>query len=171
MLKKIITPILALALLSACNNSNETPTEETTEQLNEETEPQVGFFGEVIDESNAISISELQALLVLNDSVEVKVAAKINETCRKKGCWMTVDLGNEKEMLVRFKDYGFFVPKNADGFYAIMQGKAKRTVISVDELQHYAQDAGKTAEEIAAITQPEVKLAFEATGVIIKDAL
>ena len=33
----------------------------------------------------------------------------------------------------------------------------------------YAEDAGKSEEEIAAITEPELRLAFTATGVMIED--
>ena len=36
-------------------------------------------------------------------------------------------------------------------------------------IQQNAQDAGWTEEEIAAITEPELKLAFMATGVMIED--
>ena len=41
-------------------------------------------------------------------------------------------------------------------------------ITSVEELKHYAEDAGETQEVIDAITEPEISLAFEAKGVIIK---
>ena len=47
------------------------------------------------------------------DTLEVKFKSEINEVCQKKGCWMTLDLADDKEAFVKFKDYGFFVPKNA----------------------------------------------------------
>jgi len=168
-MKKVLLLALSAAIISCSESTENTQVEET--QVNTETQDEAltGYFGDEITEEGAISSEEFLALIAENDSVEVKLNAKINETCRKKGCWMTVDLGNDKEMLVRFKDYGFFVPKNADGFNSIIQGKAKKTVLTVAELQHYAEDAGKSAEEIAAITEPEVKLAFEAIGVIIKE--
>ena len=50
-----------------------------------------------------------------------------------------------------------------------MQGMAYMDTTSVDMLRHLAEDAGKSQEEIDAITQPELTLAFEATGVVIKD--
>ena len=59
------------------------------------------------------------------------------------------------------------MPLNAEG-EVIINGKAFLKETSVDDLRHYAEDAGKTAEEIAAITQPEKTFAFEADGVLLK---
>ena len=42
---------------------------------------------------------------------------------------------------------------------------------TVDWLKHKAEDAGKSQEEIDAITEPEVKVSFMADGVIIKGEL
>ena len=81
---------------------------------------------------------------------------------------MKLDLGNSKESMVRFKDYGFFVPLDADNKEVIVNGKAYVTKISVDELKHYAKDGGKSEEEIAAIIEPEFTYAFEADGVLMK---
>jgi hypothetical protein len=81
---------------------------------------------------------------------------------------MDLDLENGETMTVRFKDYGFFVPKDADGRIAIIEGWAKKDTTSVELLRHYAEDAGKTKEEIEAITEPEIGYSFEAKGVIIK---
>ena len=50
----------------------------------------------------------------------------------------------------------------------IMAGRAFYDTTTVDMLQHFAEDAGKPQEEIDAITEPELALSFEATGVIIK---
>ena len=41
--------------------------------------------------------------------------------------------------------------------------------ISVKMLRHYAEDAGKTIEEIALIDKPNYNLNFMADGVIIKN--
>ena len=91
---------------------------------------------------------------------------KIVDVCAKKGCWMTLDMG-EETVMVRFKDYGFFVPTDASG-EVVINGKAFVNEISVDDLKHYAEDAGKSAEEIAKITEPEITMSFEADGVLLK---
>lgn len=127
------------------------------------------YFGEKITPKGATSINKVPKLLQGKDSIaSIKVSGKVIEACKKKGCWMTMDMGNKRTILVRFKDYGFFVPKNCDGKTAIMEGKLKKEVIEVATLRHYAEDAGKTKEEIEKITEAEEKYTFEATGVIIK---
>jgi hypothetical protein len=81
---------------------------------------------------------------------------------------MKLDLGNEKESMVKFKDYGFFMPLDSDHREVIVQGRAYVTKIPVEEQQHYAKDAGKSEEEIAKITEPKFTYAFEADGVLMK---
>ncbi|MGL2965749.1 DUF4920 domain-containing protein [Flavobacterium sp. XGLA_31] len=102
------------------------------------------------------------------DTIVVQFVSNIKAVCKKKGCWMKMELAGDGESFVKFKDYGFFVPLNADNSQAIVNGKAFVDVVSVDELKHYAKDAGKSAAEIAKITKPEVTYSFEASGVYIK---
>jgi len=124
-------------------------------------------FGEKIKLDGAIESTSFLKQIDGKDSLLVKISAPIVNVCQKKGCWMNVDLGEGKQMMVRFKDYGFFVPKDADGKIAVMDGVAFREVLSVDMLRHYAEDAGKSKEEIEKITEPETRLSFEASGVLI----
>tara|TARA_Y100000739_G_C20365792_1_gene354354 strand:+ start:109 stop:567 length:459 start_codon:yes stop_codon:yes gene_type:complete len=115
-----------------------------------------------------ISGQELINKLAVNDSVQVKVEGVINSICQKKGCWMYVDLNEETEMLVKFKDYSFFVPMDSIGSTAIIEGMAKVETLSVEWLKHEKEDAKAPQEEIDAITEPKTKYTIaEATGVII----
>src|SRR3977135_597398 len=75
----------------------------------------VSSYGAKIDPKNAIEASALPKKMEGKESLNVKVKGKIKDVCQKKGCWMNIDLGNGEEMMVRFKDYAFFVPKNAAG--------------------------------------------------------
>ncbi|HEY4797831.1 MAG TPA: DUF4920 domain-containing protein, partial [Bacteroidia bacterium] len=102
------------------------------------------------------------------DSAPLKVEGKISAVCQKKGCWMELDLGNNQTMRVAFKDYKFFVPKDASGKTAIVDGMAHNDTLSIEDQKHYAEDAGKSKEEIAQITKPQPEISFEARGVIIK---
>lgn len=129
-------------------------------------------FGEKIDDSGAISVSELSkeyAKLSEGDTLTVKFEGNINEVCKKKGCWMTVTLEDGQDAFIRFKDYGFFVPLNADSSYTVVSGKAFVNEVSVEELRHFAQDAGRSEEEIANITSPKREFAFTADGVLIEE--
>ena len=82
---------------------------------------------------------------------------------------MTMDIGSGESMRITFKDYEFFVPKASAGYKAVIEGKLTKEMVDVETLQHYAEDAGKSEEEIAKITEPEEKLSFEAVGVIITE--
>lgn len=131
--------------------------------------PGVQSFGKRINEDGAQPIASLPKLMAKSDSVQVKLVGKIDDVCQVKGCWMDVPQANGKPMKVRFKDYAFFVPKDAKGKTTVLEGWAYRYTVPVDELKHYAEDAGKSKKEIAAITKPEEAVAFEAEGVLIKN--
>ena len=59
--------------------------------------------------------------------------------------------------------------EGAEGKRTIVEGEAFFDTLSVADQQHYAQDAGWSEEDIAAITEPTYELAFMATGVMIED--
>ncbi len=123
-------------------------------------------FGEKITADGAMKFKKLYKKMKKTDGMEAKVRGKITSVCQAKGCWMTMAKG-DKEMFVKFKDYGFFMPKDIAGREVIMEGTAYREVVSVEELRHLAKDAGKSEEEIEKITEPEKELRFLAHGVIL----
>lgn len=149
-------------------------TEEQIKEVKVETEePKVEFasFGSKFKENKVLSKEDMlkkYKSMKKGDTLTVQFKSKIKDVCKKKGCWMSMDLPNDKESFVRFKDYGFFVPLNADNSNAIVTGRAYLDVITVDELKHYAKDGGKSEEEIAKITEPKVTYAFQADGVLIE---
>ncbi len=125
------------------------------------------YFGEKITPKKAMKFKKLYKKMQKTDGMnDVKVRGTVTSVCQAKGCWMTV-AEDDKEMFVKFKDYGFFMPKDIDGREVIMEGTAYREVVSVDELRHLAEDAGKSKEEIAKITEPKEELQFLAHGVIL----
>lgn len=164
-MKKYVALVLLLTLVFSCKN------EKSSETMSTETEDiAYASFGDEIKADNTITAQEMAEkykTLKVGDTIQAKLSASINEVCSKKGCWMKLDLGNDEEIMVTFKDYGFFMPLNAEGD-VIINGKAFVTETSVEDLRHYAEDAGKAKEEIDAITQPEKTYAFEADGVLLK---
>ena len=165
-MKKLFIPIAAI-LLVACGGNEEVSTEEVK---TEEVEVTTTIHGDEFDATGAISTADFMTQFT-GDSMATTITAGITEVCAKKGCWMTLNLGDEKEMHVTFKDYGFFVPKDAAGKQATLTGFAKIDTLSVATLKHYAEDANAPQEEIDAITEPEVTYSFEATGVVITDEI
>ena len=128
-------------------------------------------FGVMMDSEGAITYDELLTKLESAKEVEdVKVVGKVEGVCQAKGCWMNIvsEDADQEPMFVKFKDYGFFMPKDIAGETVIMRGKAYKEETSVDELRHYAEDNGESKEAIAAIKEPKVELKFMADAVILK---
>ena len=133
-------------------------------------DPNQKYFGEKIEEDGAITYDSMLTLIAGVDSLEAKVEGRVSSVCQTKGCWM--DIVSEKDstaesMFVEFKDYAFFMPKDLAGKKVVILGKAFREVTSVDDLKHFAEDEGKTPEEIAKITESKEELKFLASGVKI----
>jgi len=162
-MKKIVFAISTSVLLFSCNEENKT--EEKSEINITES---YDVFGDTISPEGAIDISQLVEKMQGNDSLLLKVEGVIYDVCQKKGCWMNIEIDEENDLFVKFRDYEFFVPKDAAGRKAIVEGYAYRETKSVDELRHYAEDAGEPDSVIMAITEPEVGYTFMANGVLIK---
>lgn len=102
-----------------------------------------------------------------NDTVQTGFKARVLEVCQMKGCWMRVELAGDESVMVRFKDYGFFVPKDIAGKEVWMEGKAFVTEMPEDQRRHLARDAGKSETEVMAIRGSQSTPEFEASGVRI----
>lgn len=147
------TLFIFVLIFVSCNNQ---PVSNTT------------YYGDLIDDKNILKISESKKEISSSGKVRAKIQGEILATCAKKGCWMDLKVDNDT-LMVRFKDYGFFVPKEGvEGKTAIISGEIFYDTLSVELLRHYAEDAGKSSEEINLIVEPEYTLAFTAHGVIIK---
>ena len=158
-MKHLLLLLLAPFALTACAQAPVTSS----------TDGEYASYGDAITADGTITMADFEKAAANVDSLSTKVTAEIIESCSKKGCWMDVKMADGTPMKVRFRDYGFFVPtKGLEGKEVVMQGRAKKEVTDVAMLQHYAEDAGKSKEEIAAITEPEISWNFEADGVLIK---
>jgi len=124
-------------------------------------------FGEKIDADGALAATELNKKAKETPAFDSKVSGVVESVCQVKGCWMKVKLEDGQTMRVTFKDYGFFVPKDIAGKTVVFEGNAKTKTTSVDELRHYAEDGGKSKEEVAKITEPKTELTFVANGVLV----
>ena|SRR5690606_20365208 len=162
----LILPLLAILSLSSCKNAEEKNTEPASADF------AYNSYGEKISADTCLSAIEMEERfknLKPGDTIVASFKTKVNSVCKNKGCWMTLDLPQEEDVMVKFKDYAFFVPKDIEEKEVVVNGKAYVAEVSVDEQRHYAEDNGQTAEEIAAITQPKRTLSFLADGVLIKE--
>jgi len=124
-------------------------------------------YGENIEEGSVIENTQIQNLFATKGKFNAKLEAKVTDVCQMKGCWMKLDIGNEKEIMVNFKDYSFFVPKNIIGKKVVVSGEAFKRNISVDELKHYARDRGENESAISLIVEPKEIYSLTAKGVIL----
>jgi DUF917 family protein len=123
-------------------------------------------FGKTTSEKNAVNANELASLLDLNAPKQMKVKGKVVEVCKAEGCWLRMETAGGS-MMVRMKDHKFFVPVSMQGKTIVANGTATLKETSVDMLRHYAEDAGKTKEEIAAIKDPKKEIILHATGILV----
>ncbi len=157
---RILTIALSAALLLACTT---TPHHATAQDG-------MKSFGAPITPEGAISTEDFVKAMSTTDSLNTKLECEVISSCVVKGCWMDVKLPDGNPMKVRFVDYGFFVPKQGlEGKRAILQGTATRETFDVATLRHYAEDAGKSKEEVEQITEPKHSLTFLADGVLITE--
>jgi len=124
-------------------------------------------YGAKITETGAISITEVPAMLNTKDTVMVKIKAKVESSCSKKGCWMNLVIDDKTTAFVKMKDYEFFVPTEIVGKNIVLEGIAFTKTTSVAELKHYAEDAKKPQSEIDAIKEPKKEIRFLANGILV----
>ena len=159
-MKKSLILCIATALFFSCKNNAQTTVKN-------------GYtsYGKEITAKKAISENEIGAKykdLVVGDTINVKFKSTIEEVCQNKGCWMKLNVASKEPSFVKFKDYAFFMPKDAKGQEVIVNGKAFVSKVSVDELKHYAEDRGESQAVIDAIVAPKLTYSFLADGVLLK---
>jgi hypothetical protein len=127
------------------------------------------IFGQKLNEKKAVPADVLaKTLTEPGMSKDLIVSGKVTEVCTMQGCWIKMQT-NEGAMMVKMKDHAFLVPLALNGKTVAVQGTAVFTETPVETLRHYAEDAGKSEEEIAKITAPKKEIVFTATGLKVLD--
>jgi Domain of unknown function (DUF4920) len=120
-------------------------------------------YGKAFTLDSSISVTELEAKLKDNKYTG-KITGMVVEVCSVKGCWIKLDKGNGETVLAKTGDE-FFMPKDLVGKMVVVDAVASVKERSVKELKHYAEDAGKSKEEIEKITAPKKELTLKLKGV------
>jgi len=167
-MKNSLTVLVLILMMVSCKSNGQEPKEQ------EVAKEDIAYasYGDKINDENVMTtkqMAEKYKSMSVGDTINAKTTAKVIEVCQAKGCWMTLNLDNGEEAMVKFKDYAFFMPKDISGKEVILNGKAFVNEVPVDEQRHYAEDAGKSKEEVAMITEPKKTYSFEADGVLIKE--
>ncbi len=160
--------VVFLVLTLSCTGQ-ETKQEDIVKAENAE---ELAFYGDKILADGSISSRQMMQKyygMAVADTLQAKFTGVVKEVCQAKGCWMKVELDGGEEAMVRFKDYGFFMPKDISGKEVIINGFAFVEEMSVKDQKHYAEDGGKPEDEIAKITEPKKTFGFEADGVLLRE--
>jgi len=124
-----------------------------------------GVYGEGVVLDNGPELKDVYTKPDDYKGKTIRLVGKIQDVCRKKGCWMVLRDG-EAEVRVKFKDYAFFVPRDSSGREIIIQGVAKAETITEEVAKHYAEEGGEP-EKAKDIKGPQTVVSFMATGVEI----
>lgn len=123
------------------------------------------FGAKISGEETAVSADLLtENLTAEGQSKEIVVKGKIKEVCKAEGCWVRMET-KEGSFLIKMKDHAFLFPVAMEGRTVVIGGTATFKETSVAQLRHFAEDAGKSAEEIAKITTPKKEVVMQATGI------
>ena len=123
-------------------------------------------FGVSTTAADAINVNDLPSLLDPKTPKEIKVKGKVIEVCQAEGCWLRMQT-TDGTIMVRMKNHSFFVPVSLNGKTIIADGTAAIKQTSVEMLRHYAEDAGKSKEEIAAIKELKKEIVLQAKGILV----
>jgi len=119
-------------------------------------------FGAPLGKSETVSLADLVKAPESWNGRTVRTEGTVSAVCQEKGCWMTLKTG-EATVRVRFKDYAFFVPKDAAGATVTLEGTFEVKTVPEKTAKHYADETpgGKAAE----IKGDQKEYSFLASGV------
>lgn len=126
-------------------------------------------FGQVTTADNTISVDQLYSIMDSKKEkkeMTVKLKGVVTQVCEKEGCWIKVKSPNGS-MMVKMKDHKFLVPLVLNGKTIVIDGIADEKLTTVEQLRHFAEDAGKSKEEIAKITEAKKEIVVQAKGILV----
>ena len=159
-MKKIFLSLLVVAAIGA-----------QAQDHNSEIKPAVkgAVYGTELSASgNAINANDIQAKMT-NGVFEGKITGKVKEVCKAMGCWIRLEKADGSSLMVKTKDHEFFLPQDLVGKTVTLEGTASIKEVSEEKRKHFAEDAGKSKEEIKKIKGAEKEVQFIASGVKVLD--
>ncbi len=111
-----------------------------------------------------ISVNDLENKMTDN-KFDGKIQGKVVEVCQMMGCWAKLKKEDGSTVMIKVKDHEFAMPKDIVGRTIVVEGKAELKETSVAMQKHYAEDAGKSKEEIEKIKEPKKELIMMIKGV------
>lgn len=125
-------------------------------------------FGASFNAKNPLTVEQMTTALHQKADKKMDVILKgvVVDVCTREGCWLKVK-SPSGNMMVKMKDHAFLVPLAINGKEVVIKGVAEQKVTSIETLKHYAEDAGKSPEEIEKITEPKTEIVINADGIMV----
>lgn len=130
------------------------------------------------DKSNSIQLGEKMSTgpvksveACINESQNitgknVKMTGQVKQVCQAKGCWFAITGSKGESIRVTSLGYKFFVPINAAGKTATVEGVFGVKELSAEMAQHYEDDRVQgTSEKPRKITKSVREYSIAATAV------
>jgi hypothetical protein len=112
-------------------------------------------LGAPIRGSNTVALSQIAENATKYAKQTVKTQGRVTSVCQSMGCWMEITDSNGTAH-VRMTGHSFFIPKDAAGRMAVLEG----TVLA-------KPDEGECEQEAQQATGHLVKVEIDATGVVL----
>ncbi len=171
---------LAPALLLAACAQDADPAAEThgadTDAVDTSAEAAAGMTSETVGTApSAGEVLPVAAVVERADELAgqtVRVEGEVAEVCQMEGCWLTFQQAGGTPVRVAIPHEGegegeghaFEFPRDIAGAHAVVEGTLELKETSVEMRRHLAEDAGASAEEVAAITEPQRQIVLNASG-------
>lgn len=124
--------------------------------------PEGELFGAELTLTRTTPLAELVGSPERFAQEPVLLRGRLADVCQRKGCW-TVLRDGDARVRVRFRDYGFFLPRDAVGAEALVEGTVDVRTLSEADARHYASES--LHDDPAAVRGPQREIGFTASGV------
>lgn len=169
MLSKTFLSVVLVALLTTVSaaapqeSAKEKPL--TVEKVKSSETNSVVVRGEKIGDSPVIKLSDVMKDPEKYKNKKIILEGTVDAVCQKKGCWMVViPEPDEPGVRVTFKDYGFFVPKDAKGAKVRAEGTIQFTTLSKEDADHLEEGGARLVRSPDGTAS---EIGFVASGVVL----
>jgi hypothetical protein len=125
--------------------------------------------GDAFSKGPTLKIEDVVAKGEALSGTNVKLTGKVEQVCQEKGCWFALKSSKGESIRITSMGYKFFVPANASGRTATVEGRFEVKKLSVALAQHYENDrVAGTSEMPRKITKPVEEFTLAATAVELR---
>lgn len=118
--------------------------------------------------ARTMSVSNfIEAIKNVEKIENVIVSGTITQVCQAEGCWLKLKNPEGEDILVKFKENTFTIPKDLVGRTVLVNGTAIHKTISIKEQIRLAEDAKAGKAEISKINSTKTEIRIESTGIIV----